>query len=199
LAEDVSRVEAKHLVVEPQIKVLHQHVTPLLKPDIHGKEYEVSSLYHDTKDQACFHAAEERYPDRFKIRSRTYNGKGDPIHELKARKDGLTLKRTMTSEEFKQAVKSLGLKPAVEVKYDREAYEDEVDGQPFRMTIDRGVRARDADKSKWVDVFPLGTTIVELKTPHEASRFTQRIARIADLNRTPISKFVAALRKASSR
>lgn len=193
--EDVARVEAKHVASESQVGLLHRHVTPLLTPDPHGPEYEVSTVYHDTPGGDCFSAAEARYPDRFKIRSRTYNGKGDPVHELKANKGALTLKRNLDSQEFGNAVKSLKLEPAVEVKYDREAYEDEVDGEAFRMTIDRGVRARNADKSKWLDVFPRGTMIVELKSLRDVNRFATRVAHLANLERIPISKFVASLRQ----
>jgi hypothetical protein len=191
----VSRVEAKHIASDPQVGVLKKHVTPLLKPDAHGPEYEVSTVYHDTPGRDCFKAADERYPDRFKIRSRTYNGKGSPIHELKANKGLFTLKRNLSDGEFQRAVRGLGLEPAVEVKYDREAFEDEVDGEPFRMTIDRGVRSRTPGKSKWTDVLPKGTMVVELKTPHEMNRFARRIVSLGQLERIPISKFVASLRK----
>ena len=195
MEESVSRVEAKHLVEEPQVTLLHKHVTPLLAADPHGPQYEVKSLYHDTPGRDCFHAAEENYPERFKIRSRQYNGKGDTFHELKARKGPLSLKRDLSPDEYQQAVKAFDLRPTVEVKYDREAYEDEVNGEPFRMTIDRGVRSREFGKKGWVDVFPGGTVVVELKTKNDDNRFARRVVNLAGLDRVQLSKFVASLRR----
>ncbi|MFK7899108.1 MAG: VTC domain-containing protein [Myxococcota bacterium] len=138
--------------------------------------YTINSLYLDTPGLAFHHAKERGDPDRVKLRVRTYSPDSLATLEVKRRRSNVIEKRRAVVrredvpnavrgvidsdqmdgkgdkalQEFAYIVATSGALPKLSVRYEREAYESQVD--PYaRVTFDRNIRIQPA--STW-DLFP---------------------------------------------
>lgn len=179
------RHEIKYRMGEKQRERLEEVMARHMAPDSHGPST-VRNIYYDTPSHLLARRSAEHpyYKEKLRIRSYVAAGQGDPVFlELKKKCDGIVYKRRCTlplgeahellmgqrsprtqieREIAFSASRYEGLRPAMLVAYDREAFYAR-DDHEFRMTFDRAVRCR------WDDVTLAGSTDGVLLTPSEDS------------------------------
>lgn len=172
------RYEIKYQLTDEQRARLEQVMAEHMIPDEYGAST-VRNIYYDTPTYLLARRSAEHPDYKEKLRIRSYvSATGDTtvFLELKKKCDGIVYKRRCTlplseahsllmgqREPQTQIEREIafsarryeGLKPAMFVAYDREAYYA-ADDHEFRMTFDRAVRCR------WDDVRLAGDTAGEL-------------------------------------
>lgn len=191
-----------------------------------GSGYLINSLYLDTPALA-FHEAKERGdPDRVKLRVRTYSELSPATLEVKRRRSNVIDKRRAVVdrenvaeaargshpagdvservvEEFAHIMATSGAHPRLNVRYEREAYESQVD--PYaRVTFDRNIRVRPArdwdlfpDEVGWCRFdehwrytdLPTHPVILELKCETAVPWWMSDLIRRNDLGQSSFSKY----------
>ena len=165
----LSRYECKYIVDEEQAELVRRFMEPFVKLDAYAarepkNRYRISSLYLDSRDLALYRMNEVGYPNRYKLRVRTYSD--DPagpvffevkrrvtgiVHKVRARTDRATAEHYLETvradgrpappcplpgaEEFTRLVGESNALSAMRVKYLREAWES-TGGDPVRITFD---------------------------------------------------------------
>lgn len=193
-----------------------------------ARGYPIRSLYLDTPGLA-FHLAKERGdPERFKLRIRRYRGLLPPCLEIKRRSCdviektrafvdhgklretahgfGRTLEETAESrafaDRFARLVLTTGAEPTLLVRYEREAFDSEVDSYA-RITFDRNVEfqrtgawtleGRPDDwrdlESHMIDGAPRPLVVLEIKCATVMPHWMGDVIRENELRRDNISKY----------
>ena len=151
-----------------------RHSTPGRR--VGSNDYVINSLYLDSPGLA-FHEAKERGdPERVKLRVRTYSADSIATLEIKRRRSNVIEKRrtVVDQKDIREAVQGIaplslvtgegraaldefamiaarsGAMPKLSVRYEREAYESQIDAYA-RVTFDRNIRVRPT--FDW-DLFP---------------------------------------------
>lgn len=191
-----------------------------------GGGYPVSSVYFDTRELTAYHDKLAGVRDRRKLRVRGYNASEPcaPVFlEIKrksdmwisksrakvARTDLDALLRTgdvngvlsdnpddqKAAQSFLYYLRRDCMYPMVLIQYEREAFFASA-GSPFRMTIDRHVRAASSRDSgdpfqsvNTAEVFP-GRSVLEAKYPARMPGWFAAIIDRYELEREAISKYV---------
>jgi hypothetical protein len=172
----VQRLELKYVVDEPTAARIRRDIESYCGMDEHcaagpggalgvvPRSYLVHTLYLDTPSLA-FHRSKERGdPERFKLRVRSYSGRGATVFELKRRSQDIIDKTRALVDpgsieaaargsgkplddrpetrhflsRFSRLVATTGAEPSLLVRYWREAYASRVDTYT-RVTFDRRV------------------------------------------------------------
>lgn len=163
--------EIKFLIDPEVAPALRTWARVNLQPDPHGSgpfgdEYETASLYYDTPDLDVLHRRQSY--GRAKYRVRRYGSADIIFLERKLRKPGLLIKRrTVESLAALDRLEALGhggawagdwfhrrlvarrLQPVSQVVYHRMARVVECPEGPARLTLDSGLRASRADRSRF--------------------------------------------------
>ena len=81
------RFEAKYLVSEVQADLVRNYIAPYVRPDRHGPQYPVTSVYLDSPDLLTFTSSLCGEKNRYKLRIRSYTADlGEPVFcEVKQR------------------------------------------------------------------------------------------------------------------
>lgn len=202
-----------------------RHSAECRRSGSHG--YVINSLYLDTPALA-FHAAKERGDaERIKLRVRTYSPDSRASLEIKRRRSNVIDKRRVAVdqarvaeaargrsdlgqgrdgasviEDFAHTLAASGAHPRLSVRYEREAYESQVD--PYaRVTFDRNIRVRPTDRwdlfpnergwchidEHWRTAFPTQPAVLELKCETAVPLWMSDLIRQNQLHQTSFSKY----------
>ncbi len=161
------RREEKYLITYPEYVKIRNRVASAMTPDENGKSgaYSICSLYFDDEFDTAFYEKEDGLAVHTKFRIRTYGGDKSFIRLERKTKRGLVTEKVsamITESELDAIIKGLpvssdaecfglvsemyskGLRPAVNVRYDREAYIYEPLG--IRVTFDINIDSLPCDK-----------------------------------------------------
>lgn len=161
---DTAAYELKFLIpaakVEAILAQVHQHMVldPHCDPQL-GHAYEVHGLYFDTEEFHVYHRQGSHAVH--KLRMRRYGATGGLYLEHKMKSGGRVRKRRSALNEaelghlsaprspadwdgmwFRRRMKSRKVRPVCEVSYLRQAFTGGVNGDMYRLTIDRSLRCR---------------------------------------------------------
>lgn len=207
------RVEIKYLVPLDRMAAIQDQLRPILTPDPYGPNYSIRNIYLDNDRLELFVASMRHAQDHFKLRARTYNGKGEVFLEVKRKTNGVcskarsivpadqynTVLRTATAKAnipFVQLAIEKHTKPVVMIDYDRAAYN--VDKSLGRITFDQNVRygrhnsfAFDGRPNHFL--IPKGMGIVEMKFAGQPPRLVQEVIQKFALQRASVSKYCRSI------
>lgn len=179
----------------------------------HGDTYRTQSIYFDTPDYSVFH--QDAGFDVVKYRIRKYGTSPHLFFEEKNKKSGIVRKRRTRVEAasaeavaeaaalpetawFRRRLEPSELKPVCQIGYERIARTAVEDGQPLRLTIDRGLRAHGSGSLEFRDLLAEGVelpiSILEIKYPGALPQLFKNIIREFSLNPTRLSKYRSAMR-----
>lgn len=217
----IYRVEDKYVMPWAKMCELEAKVSSVLPPDRfssgEGDGYQISSLYFDDLRDSCLDDSLDGNPVRDKYRIRIYNGSLDVIklevkrkrynraykvssplraEELRSLIEGRTIAQRDSLDDartlFNLAIVTRGLRPKVNVTYDRRAYV--CDEGNVRITFDRNLRYNDQ-----VERFgsgglrydrPEGTgTVLEVKYDQVVPKFLAQVLETGNLIQTANSKY----------
>lgn len=178
------RYETKYRLTYEQYEQLLDVMSPYMSPDAYDPST-VRNVYYDTPSHLLARRSSEHplYKEKLRIRSYTEANDSDMVFaEIKKKYDGITYKRRITcsyhnakllmrgrdyddtqiSHELAMCASSYrGLKEAMFIAYDREAYYCDTD-DTFRMTFDQNIRCR------WDNLTLSGDTTGLLTSPEYA-------------------------------
>lgn len=188
------RYEIKYLLTQAQKEEILRAMAPYMKLDKYGRTT-IRNIYFDTDSYRLIRRSLEKpaYKEKLRVRSyQTASGEDPVFVELKKKYQSVVYKRRLVLPErqvmasFRQGkplpVSSQigreiayfrsyyeGLRPAVFLSYDREAFYA-LDGGAFRVTFDWNILYRTQELSLGSPVYgtPLlekGQTLMEIKTP----------------------------------
>lgn len=233
------RYELKYVISEEQVPELREAIRPFCSLDEHSArspthQYLIESLYFDTFGRDLYRITRERRPDRFKVRIRRYGqseGESPVFLEVKRKTFGVVrktrarlaaegwrarleapLRPDASSEErhFRDRVQCYDLRPALLVRYEREAWSSAVDGYA-RVTFDRQMCAQPcssfsfaSDPRAWVPVdhrqalrSPVPRAVVlELKCTLDVPRWMSNLTERFNLGRRGVSKYCTGVDRA---
>lgn len=187
------RYEIKYLLTSRQKRAILQAMEPYMKLDSYGRTV-IRNIYFDTDSFRLIRRSLEKptYKEKLRVRSYQAAADDDPVFvELKKKYKSVVYKRRLTLSEA-QAMNTFrydlplpvqsqiaeeieyfrsyytGLRPAVFLSYEREAFYS-LDGGDFRVTFDENIRYREHDFSLGSEAYgtPLlgeGQTLMEIKT-----------------------------------
>lgn len=160
------RTEVKYRIPADRFEEFRKEMDPYIVPDAYGLST-ICNIYYDTEDRKLITRSLEKPAYKEKLRLRSYGIPGADttvFPELKKKVDGVVYKRRCamtireaegflnrreTPSENGQVQKELayardfyGLRPALFLAYDREAFAGRQDPE-MRMTIDRRIRFRE--------------------------------------------------------
>jgi hypothetical protein len=176
----------------------------------HGDLYSTTSLYFDTPDFDVYRR--NRSYARGKFRIRRYGMLDFIFLERKMRTDRLLAKRrtTVAIEDlqlvgepvadpswpgywFHRRLLLRGLRPLVQISYERTARLSVIDGDPVRFTMDTNLRVLPMPDRAFLPGtgFPLldGTAIVEMKYRRQMPAVLRRAVEDFQLTPSPVSKY----------
>lgn len=162
------RREEKYLINYAEYSVISNRIKALLLPDKNGKDgrYSICSMYFDDPFDSALAEKEDGNAVHIKFRIRTYDGENKFIRLERKTKRGIVtekhsariteqeLDKILNGEAIDECSECFGLvsemrakafRPAVSVRYDREAYVMPTLG--IRVTFDINVDALPPDKS----------------------------------------------------
>lgn len=177
----MQRHEEKYIIEYAQYALLKARAEKVLTPDPHGQKgsYIITSLYYDDPMDTALLEKLDGLARHTKFRLRTYDFSDKVIRlERKVKEGILTQKQSaaVTREQLASldrldndlAVQMRGLRPAVTVRYRRDAYL--YPGTDLRLTFDTGLRVLPADLQTLFDpsyggipVLEGGQVIMEIK------------------------------------
>ena len=118
------RFEAKYIIRTVEAMAIREHIQPYMKPDGHGQEYPVTSVYLDSPDLNMYWSSATGEEHRQKLRVRTYaNGNGEVCYfEIKRRINQIIKKqRAAVYSQYADALLSgEGVRPEMLVHADRD-------------------------------------------------------------------------------
>lgn len=177
----MQRHEEKYIIDYAQYALLKARAEKVLTPDSHGKNgsYVITSLYYDDPMDTALLEKQDGLARHTKFRLRTYDFSDRVIRlERKVKEGILTQKQSapITREQLSAldrldsdlAVQMRGLRPAITVRYRRDAYL--YPGTDLRLTFDTDLRALPGDLQTLFDpdygglpVLPGNQVIMEIK------------------------------------
>ena len=168
----MQRHEEKYIIEYAQYAVLKARAEKILTPDIHGKNgsYAITSLYYDDPMDTALLEKLDGLARHTKFRLRTYDFSDKIIRlERKVKEGILTQKQSapITREQLAVidrlegdlAVQMRGLRPAVTVRYRRDAYT--YPGTDIRLTFDTDLRMLPPDAQTLFDPSYGGIPVLE--------------------------------------
>ena len=168
----MQRHEEKYIIEYAQYAVLKARAEKILTPDIHGKNgsYTITSLYYDDPMDTALLEKLDGLARHTKFRLRTYDFSDKIIRlERKVKEGILTQKQSapITREQLAVidrlegdlAVQMRGLRPAVTVRYRRDAYT--YPGTDIRLTFDTDLRMLPPDAQTLFDPSYGGIPVLE--------------------------------------
>lgn len=177
----MQRHEEKYIIDYAQYALLKARAEKVLTPDSHGQNgsYVITSLYYDDPMDTALLEKQDGLARHTKFRLRTYDFSDRVIRlERKVKEGILTQKQSapITREQLSAldrldsdlAVQMRGLRPAITVRYRRDAYL--YPGTDLRLTFDTDLRALPGDLQTLFDpdygglpVLPGNQVIMEIK------------------------------------
>ena len=215
------RHELKFLVSEPSAKILKSLLGAVLKRDSHypNGEYTICSLYFDDPEFSAYTEKNDGNQNREKFRIRLYNCDDSYIVlEKKYKKNDMVNKdsfllnkndvysilegRDVVSDdnlakEFHAKRISCGLRPVINVKYDRTAFV--FPSENTRITVDENIRFSRSSTSLFEPNEPFiplpseAKTVVEVKFDDAFPSFLVPILSSVSAERTAFSKYAMAI------
>ena len=212
------RYEMKYMVTKEQKEVLLRKMAEYMKPDEYGRST-ICNIYFDTADYELIRHSLDKPVYKEKLRVRSYGPArqdGTVFVELKKKYKGVVYKRRVSAgwqeamdyltkgralprqsqitEEisyFKQMYK--GLKPAVYLSYDREAFYG-IDDRELRITFDQNILWRKEDLSLCAEVYgtPIlqeGCSLMEVKISDAMPMWLCRVLSDNGIFKTSFSKY----------
>lgn len=224
------RLELKYLIPEWAVPAVRDAIQPFCALDFHSAQspsrmYVIESLYLDTPSRSLYRVSRNRRPDRFKVRIRRYGDDQSPVFlEVKNKTHGVIRKaRTRLTQaewrerlaaripadaspaerEFRYRLERHDLRPALIVRYEREAWVSTINGYG-RVTFDRQVCVQacptlgfSVDPRAWL---PIDTrqalqtvvpraVVLELKCTLDVPRWMSNLTERFGLNRRGVSKY----------
>lgn len=217
------RYEIKYLLTQAQKEEILRAMAPYMKLDKYGRTT-IRNIYFDTDSYRLIRRSLEKpaYKEKLRIRSyQTASGENPVFVELKKKYQSVVYKRRLVLPErqvmasFRQGnplpVSSQigreiayfrsyyeGLRPAVFLSYDREAFYA-LDGGEFRVTFDWNILYRTQELSLGSPVYgtPLlekGQTLMEIKTPGGLPLWMSHTLNKLGIYPTSFSKYGLAYR-----
>lgn len=215
------RYELKYLLTKEQKAKVLEAMASHMQLDQYGRDT-IRNIYFDTENFRLIRRSMEKPLYKEKLRLRSYRQvapNGDVYVELKKKYDGVVYKRRLVMPH-NQALncivegKSLpvgsqisreidyfcqyyeGLKPAVFLSYEREAFYA-LDGSDFRVTFDENILYRQDELSLCGAIYgtPLlaeEETLMEIKTPGGIPLWMTKCLTEAGIYKTSFSKYGAA-------
>ena len=212
------RYELKYLLDEDQRDAVYEALDRYMVLDQYGHS-EIRNVYYDTDSFLLIRRSIEKPLYKEKLRFRSYGRPkkdGKIFVELKKKYDGVVYKRRLTmplnkaTEWFADPdskppegqigaeidylrYRYEGLKPAMSVNYEREAFYTK-DGSDLRATIDTNIRAslNDVDirsRQPGQTVLPEGYTLLELKTLGGIPLWMTEVLSRNSIYKTSFSKY----------
>lgn len=196
------RREEKYLITLAEYSVIANRIKAVMQPDKNGKNgrYSICSLYFDDAYDTALAEKEDGNAVHIKFRIRTYDGSRKFIKLERKTKRGIVTEKhsaTLTEAELDAILKgnsidenaecfglaseirAKGVRPAVSVRYDREAYV--MPSLGIRVTFDFNVDALSPDKEtlfgKTQTVFPAvarDKVIMEIKYSERCPAFIRK-------------------------
>lgn len=217
------RYEIKYLLTLRQKEAILQAMKPYMKLDSYGRTV-IRNIYFDTDSFRLIRRSLEKpaYKEKLRVRSYQTAADSDPVFvELKKKYKSVVYKRRLTLSEA-QAMKSFrddlplpvhsqiaeeieyfrsyytGLRPAVFLSYEREAFYS-LDGGDFRVTFDENILYRKHDLNLGSEVYgtPLlkeGQTLMEIKTSGGLPLWMSHELNRLRIYQTSFSKYGTAYR-----
>ncbi len=215
------RYELKYLLSKEQKQEILKAMSPYMKLDAYGRTT-IRNIYYDTDNFRLIRRSLEKpaYKEKLRIRSYQQVTSEDPVFiELKKKYNSIVYKRRLTlpNDETMECFQTgtelpvdsqigkeieyfrgfyKGLKPAVFLTYEREAF-FHVDGGDFRVTFDENILYRTRDISLKSEVY--GTPIIgsdqslmEIKTPGGLPLWMTHTLTDLHVTKTSFSKYGAA-------
>ena len=211
-----SRHEEKYLIDYRQYLMLKSRAMQVLTPDEHGTlgSYVITSLYYDDPMDHALDEKQDGLPEHSKFRVRTYDYSDSYIklerkdktgiltHKLDARisrpqiqqlglADGEGFSRE--AEELVVQMRAAGLRPAVIVRYRRDAFCHA--GSDFRLTFDTELEAAVPDEAALFDpdikgqpVLDGNTVIMEIKYGDRIPSFARKLTNV-NCKQLSVSKY----------
>lgn len=210
------RHEEKYIISYRQYLLVKQRAMALLTPDAHGEagSYVVTSLYFDDLENTALAEKQDGLALHRKFRLRTYDC-GDrliklerkdkrgiltekqtatlPRQELEALIEGDLSRLTGKAYDLAAQLRAGGLRPAVAVRYERDAFFHE--GSDFRLTFDRRVEALGPELSSLTEAELPGLpvlrgdqVIMEIKYGERIPVFARKLTHI-DGQQLSVSKY----------
>ncbi len=216
------RYEMKYRLTKAQKKLLLEYMKDYMISDEHGKNTTLS-LYMDTPDFLLARRSMEHPDYKEKLRLRSYgvaNRDSTVFIELKKKYDGIVYKRraSMKEEQMEQYIKEgvapmdtqimhelgfaiqryEGLRPAILLCYDREAFYAK-DDHEFRITFDENILWRDTDVNLTSGIYgerliDKDTVLMEVKVANAIPLWLVRFLSGQHIYRCSFSKYAAAYR-----
>ncbi len=196
------RIEEKYLISYAEYSLIANRIRQVLTPDKNGVNgrYSICSLYFDDLQNTAYYEKEDGNAVHTKFRVRTYDGDGSVIklerktkrgivtekhsaliteHELNAILNGEEIDENAECFGLASEMKSKGFRPAISVRYDREAYVHPT--LSVRVTFDMNVDALPATKSAIIGkcpspipAIPRGEIIMEIKYTDRCPSFIRK-------------------------
>lgn len=212
------RYEMKYMVTKEQKELLLREMEKYMQPDEYGRST-ICNIYFDTPDYQLIRHSLEKPVYKEKLRVRSYGPAkqdGTVFVELKKKYKGVVYKRRISVGEqeamnylindaalskqsqiteeigyFKQMYK--GLKPAVYLSYDREAFYGKEDRE-LRITFDQNILWRKEDLSLCSEVYgtpilPEGCALMEVKISSAMPMWLCRVLSENGIFKTSFSKY----------
>lgn len=168
----MQRHEEKYIIDYAQYALLKARAAKVLTPDSHGKKgsYVITSLYYDDPMDTALLEKQDGLARHTKFRLRTYDFSDNVIRlERKVKEGILTQKQSaaITREQLSAidrldsdlAVQMRGLRPAITVRYRRDAYL--YPGTDLRLTFDTDLRVLPPDMQTLFDPSCGGIPVLE--------------------------------------
>lgn len=168
----MQRHEEKYIIDYAQYALLKARAAKVLTPDSHGKNgsYVITSLYYDDPMDTALLEKQDGLARHTKFRLRTYDFSDNVIRlERKVKEGILTQKQSaaITREQLSAidrldsdlAVQMRGLRPAITVRYRRDAYL--YPGTDLRLTFDTDLRVLPPDMQTLFDPSCGGIPVLE--------------------------------------
>ncbi|MBO4453363.1 MAG: polyphosphate polymerase domain-containing protein [Clostridia bacterium] len=197
------RIEEKYLISYPDYSIIANRARSVLSPDENGKNgrYSICSLYFDDVYDTALSDKEDGNSIHIKYRIRTYDGNGDFIRLERKTKRGIVTEKhsaVITPDDLNLIIlgkapdpertcaglasemRAGGQRPAINVRYDREAYC--MPSLGIRLTFDMNVEslapeaaALFGDTRRAVPAVGKDKVIMEIKYSDRCPSFIRKI------------------------
>ena len=214
------RYELKYMLTAEQKEKLLQVMAPYMALDQYGRTT-IRNIYFDTENHRLIRRSIEKpvYKEKLRIRSYRRADRKDKVFvELKKKYDGVVYKRRISMSQQQamdwistgigvpatQIGKEIeyfrkyyqGLRPAVYLSYEREAYYCR-DGSDFRVTFDDHIYARQdrlslAEEADGHPLLPNGVVLMEVKTSGAIPLWMTKHLTSEGIFKTSFSKYGTA-------
>ncbi len=227
------RYELKYQVSESEAAVIAEYIKPYAQLDTYCKmhpdgAYPIASLYLDTANLRLCRESLEGRKNRFKLRIRSYTDEQDYpcFFEIKRRLNTIIIKdrakvmpakvtevlgmqcwsengdrRTMG--QFLLYMVSMGAKPIVRTRYQRQAFEG-ITGNKVRITFDRGLSYNVTNSPNvglngegWRKL-PMNMVVLEIKFTGQYPAWLGRMVKDLGLRQQSLSKYVHSVKQAAA-